>query len=386
MARANLYLMYVAAILAMCVMYATQPIQPLFEKMLEISRFQASLFTTSFLAPLAVASIVYGYFLEKFSIKNVLFYAFLSFGILEILFALSSGYYLLIFIRGIQGLIAPAALTGIMSYIAQNSPSGEVGQNIGRYVGVTIIGGFIARFLSGLFTDIFGWRFFFLALGISLLMLAFAIQKISQDGSINSIKPTLHDAKEVFKIKHNFYICASIFFVFFSFQAILSFVPFYMMSLGENFSGSKTGMMYLGYVVGVLIAFNVKNIVKFFKNPFLVVLIGIVIFILSIFMFWSDNYIVLFTAMVVVCIGNFIAHSVASSTINARAKQYKAMTNGFYVSFYYTGGTLGSFAPSFIYQNGGWSAFLLLLTFMLLAAIIFMAILYFNDIKKEKTA
>ncbi|MBR2156941.1 MAG: MFS transporter, partial [Campylobacter sp.] len=65
----------------MCVMYATQPLQPHFEQILEISKFQASIFTTAILVPLAFASIIYGYFLEKISIRKVLIGVFFIFSV-----------------------------------------------------------------------------------------------------------------------------------------------------------------------------------------------------------------------------------------------------------------------------------------------------------------
>ena len=61
----NILIMYICAALTTCVMYATQPLGPLFSEILEISKFQASLFTTAILAPLSVAGIVYGYILER---------------------------------------------------------------------------------------------------------------------------------------------------------------------------------------------------------------------------------------------------------------------------------------------------------------------------------
>ncbi|CZE47745.1 MFS transporter [Campylobacter geochelonis] len=375
MKRVDIAIMYICTALTLCVMYATQPLQPLFEEMLKVSKFEASLFTTSILAPLAVASIVYGYFLEKFSIKKILVVAFLLFGILELAFAFSSTYLVLLNIRAAQGLIAPAALTGIMSYISQNSHPSKVSSAIGVYIGITIIGGFVGRFLSGFFTDLFGWRFFFVVLGILLLIATLLLTRISGDANPNYIKPKLSDIITTFKIKHNCYIYLAIFCVFFTFQAVLNFLPFELMILDGGYSGSKTGIMYFGYIVGVLISFNIKKIVEILKTSPNAIMVGVLIYIFSIQILRFENLYVLFGAMIIFCLGNFLAHVAASAYVNKMAQNHKAIANGLYISFYYAGGALGSFVPGVFYRTGGWSLFLTFLSVVVALSLVFIWLL-----------
>lgn len=373
MRKFDILVMYFAAALSTCVMYATQPLQPLFEALLDITKFQASLFTTSILAPLAVASIIYGYFLEKFSIKTILLVAFVCFGILEICFAFSSSYFWLLNIRASQGLIAPAALTGIMSYISQNSPSQNVAQNIGKYIGITIIGGFVGRFLAGFFNDIFGsWRVFFVVLGILLFVCAFLLSKISSDTNSAYIKPKFGDIAQIFAIPHNKIIFFYIFCAFFAFQAILNFLPFELFKIDESYSGSKTGILYIGYIIaGVSVSFNAKKIVNFFRTAPMAMFVGAVIFIAGILALNFRNFYFIIFAMLIVCLGNFITHSVASGYLNSLAKEHKAISNGLYVSFYYCGGALGSFVPSVVYNHTSWWVFLAFISsFLVICALL----------------
>jgi putative transport protein len=357
-------------------MYATQPLQPLFEDILNISKFQASLFTTSILAPLAFASIFYGYILEKFAIKKILIFAFLIFGILEIAFAISSSYLALLMIRGLQGLIAPAALTGIMSYISINSPKSSVGKNIGIYIGITILGGFLGRFLSGLFNDIFGnWRVFFIVIGILLLIASFLVTKISSDKGSNLIKPKISDIKNMFLIKENAFICLYIFFIFFSFQGVLNFLPFELVKMDGSYSGSKTGIMYAGWLIGLIISFNISKINKILNGSKNSMICGVVIFIVGTFLLHTHNFYIMFFAMLVICFGNFLSHTCGSGYINLINLNHKGIANGLYVSFYYLGGSIGSFLPGFIYTNSGWSGFLFFMSFMLFISFIFSILL-----------
>lgn len=362
MNKIELLVMYFCTGLTLCVLYATQPIGPVFEKELSITRTQATLFTTSMMTPLAFASIFYGYLLEKIEIKKLLVVAFLLLGGSEIVFSFTSSYFWLLNIRGFQGLIVPAVLTGIMSYISQISSKENVTSAIGAYIGVTIIGGFLGRFLSGFFTDLFGWRFFFFMVGLFLLLAAFLVFKFSQTISASFIKPKLKDILNILKIKHNLSIYIMIFGIFFSFQAILNFIPFELTNLGQEFSGSKTGMMYFGYIIGIFISFNSKKIIAFFGTQINAIIVGIIIFIVALQIFRFESFMIMFMAMLLFCLGNFLTHSIASGFINKMAESHKGISNGLYVSFYYAGGALGSFVPGFVYMFGGWGLFLSLIT------------------------
>lgn len=377
--KAENYIMYFCAGLTLCVMYGVQPLQPVFQEILGISKFEASLFTTSILVPLALASIVYGYILEKFSIKKILIFSFFAFGMLELFFAFSNSFIVLIFIRCLQGLIAPAALTGIMSYISTKTSIENVGSAIGVYVGITILGGFVGRFLSGLSYDIFGsWRVFFATLGIILLICAFLLTKISSNVSLSPVKPKFSDIYETLKFKQNALIVSFIFFLFFSFTAILNFLPFELSRVDESFSGTKTGFIYAGYFIGVLVSFNAKKIVMLFGNPPKAMFVGCVIFIFGLFILNQSNFWVVFVGMLIVCLGNFISHSIASGYINRINDSHKGIANGLYVSIYYLGGSLGSVLPSFIYSSYGWGVFLFSLGLISIISLIFSGVLVAN--------
>jgi YNFM family putative membrane transporter len=157
----QLLIIYTCTILTLCTLYAVQPIQPLFEKEFSLSRFEAVIFTTVIMLPLGFAPIFYGYILETFSSKLFLRNAVLILGILELCFAWSDTYPVLLAIRALQGLLIPAVLTSLMSYISFITPKDRVQQAIGYYIGATILGGFVGRLLSGLLSDYFGWRLFF---------------------------------------------------------------------------------------------------------------------------------------------------------------------------------------------------------------------------------
>ncbi|MEE3775987.1 MFS transporter [Campylobacter sp. CX2-4080-23] len=379
MKQAEILLYYFCTGLTLYILYATQPIGPIFESQLGISKTQAALFTTAIMTPLAFAGIFYGYLLEKIQIKSILVIAFLLLGISEIIFSFTHSYFLLLNIRGFQGLLIPAVLTGIMSYISQISSKDSVANAIGVYIGVTIIGGFMGRALSGFFTDIFGWRVFFFIIGCVAIIASMLLLKFSQNIKDSYLKPRLVDIIHTLKTRHNLYIFLMIFGIFFTFQAMLNFIPFELAKIDNEYSSSKAGMLYIGYLVGVLVAFNTKKIVAFFGGSIKAITAGIIILIIATQIFRADSFEWIFIAMVIFCLGNFISHSIASGFINKMATSHKGISNGLYVSFYYFGGALGSFVPGFIYMPFGWSALLWFISGVSLISLIFIMVI--RDIK-----
>ncbi|MEZ7934655.1 MAG: MFS transporter, partial [Sulfurospirillum sp.] len=367
----QLLIIYTCTILTLCTLYAVQPIQPLFEKEFSLSRFEAVIFTTVIMLPLGFAPIFYGYILETFSSKLFLRNAVLILGILELCFAWSDTYPVLLAIRALQGLLIPAVLTSLMSYISFITPKDRVQQAIGYYIGATILGGFVGRLLSGVLSDYFGWRLFFVLLGIALIAMFGCLNFLSEEVKVDFVKPKFSQIMDVLKNKTFFNIYMMMFFIFFVFQALLNFIPFQLKTFSSTMGYGKVGMMYAGYIIGFIISIRILWMIRLFKSESKTIIVGIITYVIGLQIFHINNYMVMFGGMFVFCAGFFIIHSVASGLISKLAHEKRAISNGLYLSFYYAGGTVGTFAPGVFYHYLGWHIFLGLLAFIVLGTLLF---------------
>lgn len=348
-----------------------QPIQPLFEKEFSLSRFEAVIFTTVIMLPLGFAPIFYGYILETLSSKHFLRNAVLILGLLELAFAWSDTYSVLLGIRALQGLLIPAVLTSLMSYISFITPKEKVQQAIGYYIGATILGGFIGRLLSGLLSDLFGWRLFFVLLGIALIAMYGCLHYLSEEVKVDFVKPKFSQIVDILKNKSFFNIYVMMFFIFFVFQALLNFIPFQLKNLSSTMGYGKVGMMYAGYIIGFIVSIRILWLIRYFGSETKTIMIGIFTYVIGLQIFHINDYAVMFGGMFVFCAGFFIIHSVASGLISKLAHEKRAISNGLYLSFYYAGGTIGTFAPGVFYQYLGWHVFVTLLASVALATLFF---------------
>ncbi len=292
-------------------------------------------------------------------------------GILELLFALTDTYPTLLLLRAIQGLIIPAILTSLMSYISFTSAREDVQHSIALYIGATIMGGFLGRFLSGLSTEFFGWRVFFFVLGLLLLVASLLLKKLERDTRMTYARPRFSEIASLLRQKEFLWLYLAIFCLFFVFSALMNILPFELKRMGPILGEAGIGLLYLGYSMGILVSVNSRPIIRFFGSEPAAVSAGIVIFFVGTVIFMVEKYSVMFIGMFVFCTGLFMAHSLLSGFVNKLARENKAIANGVYISFYYTGGTIGSFLPGAVFERYGWQMFLTTLLGMVVLALFF---------------
>lgn len=368
--QATLTKIYFCTVITFCSLYAAQPIQPVFQQEFALSSFQAILFTTLMMLPLSFAPMFYGVLLESLSARLIVRTAILLLGVLELVFSLTNNYMLLLILRGLQGLAIPAILTSLVSYISFTAPRGEVQSAVARYIAATILGGFLGRFLSGLGTDLFGWRFFFFVLGLLLIWGFFLLRTLEQDANLEYSRPKLSEVTELVRQPQFLWLYCTIFSVFFVFAGLLNFLPFQLKAINPSFRETGIGFMYFGYVMGILVSLNVRRMIKLFGSETRVAMAGLFLYIIGISGFMIPDHRAMFLAMFVFCTGMFMAHSLLSGYVNTLAKSKKGIANGVYISFYYLGGTIGSFAPGVLYEHFGWRVFLASLIVVACAAIV----------------
>ncbi|MCD8554980.1 MFS transporter [Seleniivibrio sp.] len=358
-----------ATVMTISSLYAPQPVQPLIAEEFGLTMSQASLLTTATMVPLAVAPVFYGYILESVSAGRVLLFSLAFLSVCQFMFFFSNTFYLLVGVRFLQGCAIPAVLTGIMTYIADTSEKSNVQKNMALYISATIFGGFAGRFFSGLIAHYAGWRAMFLILGVSLALAVYLIRTLPENrATLAKMNP--HAAMEILSQRLFTMIYIMIFFMFFMFAAVLNFVPFRLRQIDPNSGEMVIGIMYTGYIMGIMMSVNVMKIIKYLGSELRTVFVGLTSFVLSLILFVSGDTRLMFLGMFVFCASMFLAHTAAAGYVNKITDKHKGVTNGLYVAFYYAGGALGSVLPGLIYEDFGWHSFILLLGVLMTSAIL----------------
>lgn len=376
--KSKIIVLILSAVVTISSLYIMQPIQPLLVKEFNISITQVTFFTSVVLFSLAIAPIFYGYLLEKFQMRVILFVSLIAMGTFQSLLAFSTSYEVFLFLRILEALALPAALTATLTAIMRLD-SKNVQRYMAIYVASTIFGGVLSRVGGGIVTTIFSWEVTFLCLGLSTLCLGFFVLRFPQDSTkIQSAKITPKAILEVFRDKRYILLYMGAFMVLFCFQGALNFLPFEAKLLEPDISSAKIGFLYLGYIVGIITALLAGKIANLFGEQKAIVL-GFVIFGIAPLIMLFRNFWWFFVSVFVLCIGMFIAHSILSVLTNSLSTKNKGITNGLYLAFYYMGGTIGATFPSYIYNHFGWGVLCLFVS-----SILFLGAFLFLQFKFDK--
>ncbi len=351
-----------ATVLALSALYAPQPLLPLIVAEFGVSREAAAFLTTVCFIPLSIAPLFYGYLLESFSARRMLRGAVLLLALSEIALFAADSFALLVAIRFFQGLLIPAMLTALMTYVARENTGAAVSRALAVYIAATILGGFLGRAASGLIASLLGWRAPFLVLAASLLLCFFLLRRIRDDAPLRLARPSPRLLLETVGRPFFLRMFLVVFCLFFVFAAVMNFIPFRLTEISEEADAFRIGMIYSGYLMGIVASLGAVRLARRCGGERPVLVAGMALFALSLAGLAATSPIVLFVDMFVLCGAMFLVHATASGVVNRHAQSHsKGVVNGLYVSFYYAGGTAGSILPGFVYRLLGWEAFLLVL-------------------------
>jgi YNFM family putative membrane transporter len=300
----------------------------------------------------------------------------------EFFFMAADSFAVLLGLRLFQGMLVPAMLTALMTYVSIETEASQLRKTMALYIASTIVGGLLGRLMSGTIATMFGWRYSFLLLGISLLIGFFLLGKLKPGKKPQTVRPKADLIFKTLRQKNFLKIYVTVFCFFFVFAAIMNFLPFRVTELDSGASEMRIGFMYSGYALGVFSAIYSVQIADRIGGTLRAMAIGLLFFGIALTGMIVPDILILFVFMFLFCGSLFLVHSVASGHVNSLATENKGMVNGLYVAFYYCGGMFGSSLPGFAYRAYGWPVFILIL----LAIVIFGLITVLSLLGERQTA
>ena len=351
-----------ATVFSYAILYSPQPLLPFLAGAFGVSRPQAALLITVTMFPMSLAPLSYGYLLESLSATKMLRWAILFLAVTVATFACATSFTVLLIVRFLQGLLLPAALTSIMTYLSAAVPGDKIQRIMSFYITATIVGGFMGRLVAGGVATYFNWRLFFAVLAVLLLIGFFLLQRLQQqEVQLHPTRPNLAALMEVVKTGNNALILLSVICLFFVFVALLNFLPFRLKALRKETSEFFTAFMYSGYVMGAFASLAAGRIVRCLRGEANAMILGFLCYCAAIVVTLISNEWVIFAALFLFCGSMFFVHTVAAAVVNKNGMRYKGIVNGLYVACYYAGGALGSYFPGIVYERYGWNVFVLML-------------------------
>jgi len=368
MGKWTLCILYAATVCGISSIYAPQPLLPLLARTYGVSGSVAALSVTATMLPLGLAPLAYGFFLDAAPARPVIGVALGLLSLSSVGLCLCPDFQWFLAVRAVQGLLAPALLTALMTYLATTATTAGVRRVMAVYIAVTVFGGFFGRFFSGLAAEYLGWRVPLAGLGVALAGCCLACLALPPDGRSAFAPIRLRNAPHV--LRHQGFVAAYLVvaLLFFVFSGMLNLLPFRLGALEGGYSPLRAGIMYCGYLMGIVACLNSHKLVRGLGGPARAMALGAAVVIAAAALFAVPSQLAIFGSVFVLCSGMFIAHSVAPGVLNGGEPEYKGLVNGLYISFYYSGGALGTYLPGLVLARFGFAAAAALLMAAALAA------------------
>ncbi|HEY5673687.1 MAG TPA: MFS transporter [Malonomonas sp.] len=362
----------IITILTLSALYAPQPLLPVISAEFAVSRDAAAALTTVTFIPLAIAPLLYGYLLESVTASRLLKLTVPLLALTELLFALTSSFPLLILIRLVQGLLIPAILTSLMTYLSGRANNETIQRAMAIYIAATIFGGFAGRATSGFIASWLGWRFSFYGLAISLLLGTLLLFRLPESNTLSLTKPKPAALLDILRRPAFTPIYLTVFCLFLVFAAVMNYLPFRLTELSPLANELRIGLIYSGYTMGIVTSLGAPRLGRLLGGEARAIRIGLLCFVATLIGLSFPRVWMLFGTMFLFCGAMFLVHATASGLVNRLAGgENRGLTNGLYVSFYYAGGVIGSYLPGLVYERFGWNGFVAGLTLVCLLAYLF---------------
>jgi predicted MFS family arabinose efflux permease len=274
-------------------------------------------------------------------------------------FAASQAYSLgaLLFWRFLQGVFTPGIFAVTIAYIHDEWPAAEVGRGTSSYVGGTVIGGFLGRFLSGVIAANADWHLVFVVLGGLNLLSALVIWRFMP---VESRKPAPTAASfwsasaEHFRNPRLIATYAVGFCVFFSLIATFTYINFYLAQPPFSLPTSILGSLFFVYLTSAVVTPMAGRYIDTYGHR-MVLVCGMAVGACGVLLTLVRSVPVIVVGLALVCNAVFVAQACANGFIGIATKVNRALAVGLYVMVYNIGGSLGAAAPGPIWKSYGWA-------------------------------
>jgi YNFM family putative membrane transporter len=354
------FALFLAGLATFTLLYETQALLPLVSRSYGAGPAEASLTVSVATGALAVAVIPVSSLSEVAGRRTVMTVCVLAAAVLGLLAPLSPAFWILLACRALQG----AALAGVpavaMAYLAEEVDRGSLGQAMGLYIAGNAIGGLTGRIGASVLADAGGWRVGLAGVGIFSLACAVVFHLVLPPSAhfrsapvqfaalARSLRGHLADAGLV-----RLYVIA--FALMGSFVTVYNYLTYRLEAAPFRLSQTVIGLIFLAYLAGTASS-AVAGRLADRAGRRNVMWTAVVVAVAGVAMTLSASLAVIIGGIVLLTIGFFGAHSVASGWVTRRARIAPAQASALYLFAYYLGSSICGSAGGLAYGRGGWDA------------------------------
>jgi MFS transporter, YNFM family, putative membrane transport protein len=357
--RANIAF-FLSAFSVFASLYSVQPLLPMFAQYWVRDAGTASLALSATTATMAVALIPASMLADRLGRRRLIVSALLLTASLGILLPLAQSWWQLITLRTLMGFTLAGVPAVAMVYLSEEMDPDALGFSMGLYIGGTAIGGMAGRVISGVLSDVLGWRVGTGILAALILLAAVAVAFLLPAPRL-FVRDPIRFGELVRRCRANFddqalpWLFASSFLLMGGFVTLYNYAGFRLALPPFLLSHSAIAAIFLVYLLGSASSTWAGTLSQRLgrRKVFwaLVALMGVGMAVTA-----FPSTVAIIVGLAIATMGFFAAHGIASAWVTRRAQTGRAQASAIYLVFYYLGasilGTVGGYAWNIWNWNG----------------------------------
>ncbi|MGF7137314.1 YNFM family putative membrane transporter [Paraburkholderia sp. EB58] len=384
------FALFAAGFATFALLYCVQPLMPLFSADFGVSAAGASLALSLTTGLLAVSMLVAGGLSEAWGRKPIMVASLLLSAVLTVICAAVPHWSTLLVMRALMGVALSGLPAVAMAYVGEEMHPRSLSQAMGLYVGGTGLGGMAGRLLTGVITDVWGWRSAVFVIGMLGIVSAavlwrflppsrhFVRRELRLAPLTRAFGTHLRDGVLALLFVEGFLLMGS-------FVTVYNYVGYRLIAAPFSLSQTTIGLIFVVYLFGIVSSALAGSLSG--KLGRRVVLPATFILMLAgTAMTLSNQLWLIVFGVAVLTMGFFGTHSVASAWVGARAQVSKAQASSLYLFAYYMGSSIVGSLGGVFWNLRGWHGVVAMACALLLIGLVIALWLYLMPAQSAQTA
>jgi YNFM family putative membrane transporter len=353
--------LFLAGFATFSLLYCVQPLLPAFSSEFGIGAAQSSLALSVSTGWLAISILCAGALSERVGRRGLMFVSMTLAAAFNLAAAVAPSWHAILLARALEGFSLGGVPAVAMAYLAEEIDPKGLGFSMGLYVGGTAFGGMVGRVGMSIIAEYFSWRVAMMMIGIIDIAAAIAFVLLLPP-SKNFLRSATFNSRQHLKswglhLSHSrlpivFAIGCLVMGIF---VTIYNYASFRLIAPPFNLSTTETGLIFSAYVFGIVASSWAGSLAdRLGRGPVLVS--GSIIIAAGLVLTLSHSLVAVITGIVVMTIGFFTAHSVASGWVGRMAQGAKGHAASLYLLAYYLGSSVLGSAGGWFWQKDGWTS------------------------------
>jgi len=358
-ARASLAL-FLAGFSTFSLLYCVQPLLPEFSRSFHIGPAESSLALSLTTGALALAIFAMGALSQALPRRPLMFASMACAALFNLLAGIAPWWPAMLGFRLLEGLALGGVPAVAMAYLAEEIHHRDLGRAMGLYVAGTAFGGMAGRVGMGVLTDLTSWRGAMIAISIADLAAAagFALLLPASRRFIPHERFQLrgHPAIWLGHLRNPAMLrLFGVGFVLTSvFVTIFNYAGFRLSAAPYNLGQTAISMIFLTYISGMFTSSAAGQLADRIGRR-LPAAAALALMGLGVAATMASALWVVILGILLVTIGFFAAHAIASGWVGRMAGPAKGHAASLYLLFYYLGSSVTGSVGGWFWQHLGWN-------------------------------